>query len=81
MLEDTAKLGQALFSGWWSMLAVQVPGFTFTFGQMYLGVGICTLSLFVLKLLFGFGGSGGESSRSSSSRNPKISKERQGDEF
>lgn len=81
MLEDTVSLGQALFSGWWAMLDVAVPGFTFTFREMYLGVAICCISLLLLKLLFNVGGQPGESSRSGSSRNPKISKERQGDEF
>lgn len=82
MLENTLSLGQALFSGWWNMLSVNVPGFTFTFREMYLGIMICSLSLVVLKIFFGLGGRGGGASyRSGSSRNPKISKEREKDEF
>lgn len=80
MLETTAQLGAALLSGVWELFGVTVPGFTFSFGQMYLGIAICSISLLVVKLLFGIGG-GGDTPRTGSTSNPKISKERRNDEF
>ena len=68
MLESTAALGQALFTGIWNLFDIQFPGFNFTFRQFWIAVAR-------------FGGSGGESPRSSSTRTPKISKERRHDEF
>lgn len=81
MLESTAALGQALMSGIWSLFDIQFPGFNFTFRQFWIAVALCGLSIRVIRVIFNFGGSGGESSRSSSTRNPKISKERRNDEF
>ena len=81
MLESTAALGQALFSGIWNLFDNQFPGFNFTFRQFWIAVVLCGLSIRVIRVIFSFGGSGGESTRSSSTRNPKISKERRHDEF
>ena len=81
MLESTASLGQALISGVWNLFSIPVPGFNFTFRQMWLGFAICVLSLYVCKRLLGAGSSGGTSSRTGSTRNPKISKARKDDEF
>lgn len=80
MTESVLALGQALISGIWSLFSVTVPGFTFSFGEMWLGVAICSISLVLLKLLFGVGGRSG-GSRTSSTNNPKISKERRHDEY
>ena len=82
MFEETAALGQALLSGVWSLFGIYVPGFGFTFGQLWLGVLLASLSVLVIKFLLGFGsGSSGDSTRTSSTDNPKISKERRHDEF
>ncbi|WP_295581775.1 hypothetical protein [uncultured Oscillibacter sp.] len=81
MLESTASLGQAVIAGVWDLFSTPVPGFTFTFRQMWLGFAVCSLSLLLLKYLLGGGGSSGSSTRSGSSRNPKISKSRKDDEF
>ena len=81
MFETTASLEKALLDGVWRLFGVYVPGFSFTFGQLWLGAALASISLLVVKLLFGIGGSGGESSRTSSTSNPKISKERRHDEF
>lgn len=81
MLESTAALGQALLSGVWNLFDIQFPGFNFTFRQFWIAVALCGLSIRVIRVIFSFGGSGGESPRSSSTRNPKISKERRHDEF
>lgn len=81
MLETTAALGQALLSGIWSLFGISVPGFDFTFGQMWLGVFLASLSILVAKFIFGFGGSNGDTPRTSSTNHPKISKERRNDEF
>ena len=81
MLESTAALGQALFTGIWNLFDIQFPGFSFTFRQFWIAVALCGLSIRVIRFIFSFGGSGGESPRSSSTRTPKISKERRHDEF
>lgn len=81
MLESTAALGQALFTGIWNLFDIQFPGFNFTFRQFWIAVALCGLSIRVIRFIFSFGGSGGESPRSRSTRNPKISKERRHDEF
>ena len=82
MFEETAALGQALLSGVWSLFGLYVPGFGFTFGQMWLGVSLASISLLVVKFIFGFGGgSDGDTPRTSSTSSPKISKERRNDEF
>ena len=77
MFETTASLGKALMDGLWSLFGIYVPGFSFTFGQMWLGVLLASLSI----LIFGFGGGPGYSSRTSSTNRPRISKERRNDEF
>lgn len=83
MFDTTASLGKALMDGIWSLFGIYVPGFSFTFGQMWLGVLLCSVSILVIRMIFGFGGSGsgGVSSRTSSTNNPRISKERRRDEF
>lgn len=81
MFETTAQLSTALIDGIWGLFGIYVPGFSFTFGQMWLGVALCSLSLLVVKLIFGIGGSSGDSPRTGSTNNPKISKERRNDEF
>lgn len=81
MLEATAALGQALFSGFWNLFDIQFPGFNFTFRQFWIAVALCGLSIRVIRMIFGFGDSGGSSPRTSSTSHPKISKERRHDEF
>ena len=82
MFDTTATLGQTLMSGIWSMFGIYVPGFSFTFGQMWLGVLLCSVSILVVRMIFGFGGgSRGESPRTGSTNNPRISKERRHDQF
>lgn len=82
MFDTTASLGQAIMSGVWSLFGIYVPGFSFTFGQMWLGVLLCSVSILVIRMIFGFGGGPrGDSPRTSSTNNPKISKERRHDEF
>lgn len=81
MFDSTIALGKSIVENVWGLFSIYVPGFSFTFGQMYLGILICSISLLVIKLLFGIGGSGGDSPRTGSTNNPKISKERRNDEF
>ena len=56
MFETTASLGKALMDGLWSLFGIYVPGFSFTFGQMWLGVTLASISILVVRLIFGFGG-------------------------
>lgn len=83
MFETTASLGKALIDGLWSLFGIYVPGFSFTFGQLWLGVTLASISILVVRLIFGFGGGGprGYSPRTSSTSRPRISKERRNDEF
>ena len=80
MGETTQALGQAFLEGLWGLFSIEVPGFTFTIGQMWLGVAICSVSLLVMRMFFGIGGKG-VGSRTSSTNNPKISEERKRDEY
>lgn len=82
MFDTTASLGKALMDGIWSLFGIYVPGFSFTFGQMWLGVLLCSVSILVIRMIFGFGGGPrGEAPRTSSTSNPRISKERRHDQF
>lgn len=80
MGETTQALGQAFLEGLWGLFSIEVPGFTFTIGQMWLGVAICSVSLLVMRMFFGIGGKG-VSARTGSTNNPKISEERKRDEY
>lgn len=80
MFETTAQLGQTFFKYLWGLFGIYVPGFSFTFGQMWLGVAVCSLSLLVLKLFFGLGGRG-VASRTGSTNKAKISENRKRDEY
>ena len=77
---EVTKIGKTFLSASWKMFNVQVPGFQFSFGQMYLGIALCSLSLTVAGLIFGIR-FGGDSPRTSSTDHPKISKERRNDEY
>lgn len=79
MLDDTAALGQAFLSNIWRFFGVTVPGFSFTLGQMWLGIALCVISIYLARMLFGMGG--GVSARTSSTNNPKISPARKDDEY
>ncbi|MCI5616136.1 MAG: hypothetical protein MR431_07730 [Clostridia bacterium] len=76
MLDDTATLGQNFLSNIWRFFGITVPGFSFTLGQMWLGIALCVISIYLARMLFGMGG--GVSSRTS---NPKISPARKDDEY
>lgn len=80
MFESTQSIGQAFVQGLWGLFGIYVPGFSFTIGQLWIGIALCSLSLLVLKLFFGIGGHG-VSSRTNSTDNPKISEERRKDQF
>lgn len=80
MFETTAQLGSTLFDYIWGLFGIYVPGFCFTFGQMWIGIAVCSLSLLVLKLFFNIGGRG-VSSRTGSTNKAKISDNRKGDEY
>ena len=55
MFEETASLGKALMDGLWALFGIYVPGFSFTFGQLWLGVLLASVSILVVRLIFGFG--------------------------
>lgn len=78
MLDDTAALGQTFLSNIWRFFDVTVPGFSFTLGQMWLGIALCVISIYLARMLFGMGG---VSARTSSTDHPKISPARKDDEY
>lgn len=82
MADATAALGKTFLSGIWKLFGIYVPGFSFTFGQMWLGVLLASISILVVRLIFGFGGGPrGQTPRTGSTSSAKISKERRNDEF
>lgn len=76
----TANLAKTVLTGVWGFFGIYVPGFNFTFGQMSLGIVLCSVSVYVIKFLFNLGSSG-VSSRTSSTNKPRISDERKGDQY
>lgn len=76
----------ALFQGVSSFLELPVPGLSVgskdvTFGTLFLAFMLASLGISLFSLVFGSSGGGGDSPRTSSTRNPKIPKERRHDEF
>lgn len=80
MSEFAASLGQTFFAEIWNLFDILVPGFDFTIRQLWIAVALCSLSLWVIRQIFG-GSSGGDAPRTSSTDRPKISRERRHDEF
>lgn len=83
MADTTAALGKTFLSAVWRLFGLYVPGFSFTFGQMWVGFFLASVSILVIKLIFGFGCGScpGDTPRTSSTSSAKISKERRNDEF
>ena len=48
MFESTAQLGKVFVEGVWSLFGIYVPGFSFTIGQLWIGIALCSLSLSVI---------------------------------
>lgn len=78
MADTTAALGKTFLSAVWRLFGLYVPGFSFTFGQMWVGFFLASVSILVIKLIFGFGRGScpGDTPRTSSTTHAKISKER-----
>lgn len=77
-------LMSALISGGWSFFAeLHVPGLpSLTFGMLFVATLLATLGIRLLFFVYGLlGGSSGDTPRTSSTKKPKISKERRRDEF
>ena len=71
-------IGSIFTAVWGLFTGVEVPGLGVSFGTFFLAIGLFRISISIIQYVFGIGGSG-TSYRSGSARNPKISKERQGD--
>lgn len=80
MTSDFITLGRAFLSAAWGLFSVPVPGLGMTAGELTIGVALLSVSLLVAKVFFGLGGHG-ETPRTGSTNNPKISKERSRDEY
>ena len=78
---------QAIFNGVAAFLGLPVPGLSLgedrlvSFGDLFLAFMLASLGVALLRYVFGFGGGGGDSPRTSSTNDPKISKVRKGDEY
>ncbi len=81
MSDGFVALAQTWLSWTWSLFALEIPGLGLSVGALSIGVALMSISLLVAKQFFGLGGHGGESPRTGSTRNPKISDRRKGDEF
>lgn len=86
-MEEFMACISALMSGTWDLFTgIEVPGLPgMTIAKVAVGVFLATLGLRLVGFLFGFsfGGDGvnGDTPRTSSTKNAKISDERKGDEY
>lgn len=80
---DVFRIIGVLFDGCWDFFTeLEFPGLGVTFAALSVGAFLAILGVRLLVYVFGFrDGGGGDTPRSSSTRRPKISKERRGDEF
>ncbi len=72
------EIVQSVFGAAWGFFGVTVPGLGVSFGSLLIAFILIKLSVAIFHAVTGSGGSG---YRSGSSRDPKISDERKGDEF
>lgn len=75
-----SAVSDLLGSVWQIFVNTQVPGFSFSFGDLLIANILVGIALAILNHAFGIGG-GGTGYRSKSARNPKISSKRKGDEL
>jgi len=74
------EIVQNIFGAVWHFFTdVNVPGLNIPYSWLLIGVILIKLSITILQHSLGIGG--GVDYRSGSSRNPKISDDRKGDEF
>lgn len=77
---------QTFLSEAFKLFLLPIPGLTLpngkcvTFLEVVLAAILASIGIALIRYAFGLGG-GGDSPRTSSTNNPKISKERKGDEF
>lgn len=71
----------SLFTSVWGLFTgTMVPGLGVSCASLFIAIMIARFSILFIRYVLGFGGSG-TGYRSGSSRNPKISNDRKGDEF
>lgn len=66
-----------VFGGAWRLFELNVPGFSFSYGDVIVACLLASGSLFLLRMILGT--STGSNSQGRSTRNPKISEERKND--
>lgn len=81
MTEAAGSFLQLFFTSVWQLFEIQVPGLTFSFGTMYLSLAVISLSVYVLRSIFGGDHSRSESYRAGGSRRPKVSDARRHDQY
>lgn len=77
-MADLANLIKGFLSNIWQMFSIEIPVFGFSYQELFIGTMVADVGIAVLILLFGVG-KDKESYRSSSTKNPRISKERRND--
>lgn len=77
------EIAGVLISGIWDLFTgVEVPGLSgVTVASALVSLFLIGLGLRLVSYMFGFSGGGGDTPRTSSTSNPKISEKRKGDEF
>lgn len=71
-----------LSASWHFFTDVTFPGLPgVTIGALFVALFLAVLGIRLVSYLFGFRGSGGDTPRTGSTRQPKISHERRSDEF
>lgn len=81
-MQNFAGLLAAFMDGIGGFFNIPFPGLEgVTFGTLFLSLTLAVLGIRLVSYLYGLPGGGGISSRTKSTKNVRISKERQGDEY
>ena len=78
-MEWFANLVSTIFDGVWGLFSIRWPGFSFTFGQVFLAVMLSGAALNAFCRMAGVSPTGFWKSVGGNNRRIKISKERSGD--
>lgn len=75
-MSDLGLVVSTLFGGAWDLLKTQVPGFPFSYADIFIGTMLASAGLALISM---FMGRSGASSNGKTTQNPKVSKERMND--
>lgn len=80
-MADAANVVTTLLALVWNYFSIEVPGFSFSFGDMFLGSAVISIAILMYKSSFGVDGGSTAGHRAGSGRRGKVSKERRNDRF